>query len=37
LAVVADIIPFRERGRYQGCFSSVMAVSNVLGRLTLEP
>ncbi|HEX5453357.1 MAG TPA: MDR family MFS transporter [Stellaceae bacterium] len=30
-AAVADIIPPRERGKYQGYFSSVMAVSNVLG------
>lgn len=30
-AAVADIIPPRERGRYQGYFSSVMAVSNLLG------
>ena len=31
LAAIADIIPPRERGRYQGYFSSTMAISNVLG------
>src|SRR5271169_220851 len=31
LAAVADIIPPRERGKYQGYFASVMAVSNLLG------
>jgi EmrB/QacA subfamily drug resistance transporter len=30
-AAVADVIPPRERGKYQGYFSSVMAVSNLLG------
>jgi len=30
-AAIADIIPPRERGKYQGYFSSVMAISNVLG------
>jgi EmrB/QacA subfamily drug resistance transporter len=30
-AAIADAIPPRDRGRYQGYFSSVMAVSNVLG------
>jgi EmrB/QacA subfamily drug resistance transporter len=30
-AAIADVIPPRERGRYQGYFSSVMAVSNLLG------
>ena len=30
-AAIADIIPPRERGRYQGYLSSVMAVSMVLG------
>src|SRR5262252_6041670 len=31
IAAIADIIPPRERGRYQGYFSSVMAISNLLG------
>jgi EmrB/QacA subfamily drug resistance transporter len=30
-AAIADVIPPRERGRYQGYFSSTMAISNVLG------
>jgi EmrB/QacA subfamily drug resistance transporter len=30
-AALADVIPPRERGRYQGYLSSVMAVSNLLG------
>jgi EmrB/QacA subfamily drug resistance transporter len=30
-AAIADAIPPRDRGRYQGYFSSVMAISNVLG------
>jgi EmrB/QacA subfamily drug resistance transporter len=32
-AAIADVIPPRERGRYQGYFSSVMAISNLLGPL----
>jgi EmrB/QacA subfamily drug resistance transporter len=30
-AAIADVIPPRERGRYQGYFSSVMAISNLRG------
>jgi EmrB/QacA subfamily drug resistance transporter len=30
-AAIADVVPPRERGKYQGYFSSVMAVSNLLG------
>ncbi len=30
-AAIADVIPPRERGKYQGYFSSVMAVANLLG------
>ena len=33
LAVVADIIPARERGRYQGYFGAVFATSSVVGPL----
>jgi EmrB/QacA subfamily drug resistance transporter len=33
LAVVADIIPARERGRYQGYFGAVFASSSVIGPL----
>ena len=33
LAVVADIIPPRERGRYQGYFGAVFASSSVIGPL----
>ena len=32
IAVVGDIIPPRERGRYQGYFGGVFAVSTVIGR-----
>ncbi len=30
-AAIADVVPPRERGKYQGYFSSVMAISNLLG------
>lgn len=33
LAVVGDIIPPRQRGRYQGYFGAVFAVSSVVGPL----
>ena len=33
MAVVADIIPPRERGRYQGFFGAVFGVSTILGPL----
>lgn len=33
LAVVGDIIPPRQRGRYQGYFGGVFAVSSVIGPL----
>jgi EmrB/QacA subfamily drug resistance transporter len=33
MAVVGDIIPPRERGRYQGIFGAVFGVSTVLGPL----
>ena len=33
LAVVGDIIPPRERGRYQGYFGAVFGVSTVVGPL----
>ncbi len=33
LAVIADIIPPRERGRYAGLFGAVFGVSSVLGPL----
>ena len=33
LAVVADIIPPRERGRYQGYFGAVFATSSIIGPL----
>ncbi len=33
LAIVGDIIPPRQRGRYQGYFGAVFAVSSVIGPL----
>ena len=33
IAVVGDVIPPRERGRYQGLFGAVFAVSTVIGPL----
>jgi EmrB/QacA subfamily drug resistance transporter len=33
IAVIADIIPPRERGRYQGFFGAVFGVSTVIGPL----
>src|SRR5439155_4229950 len=33
LAVVGDIVPPRERGRYQGFFGAVFGVSTVIGPL----
>ena len=33
LAIVGDVIPPRERGRYQGYFGAVFGVSSVLGPL----
>ena len=33
LAVVGDIFPPRERGRYQGLFGAVFGVSTVIGPL----
>src|SRR5436305_11034157 len=33
LAVIGDVIPPRERGRYQGYFAAVFGVSSVAGPL----
>ena len=32
-AVIADIIPLRERGKYQGALGAVFGVTTVLGPL----
>ena len=32
-AVIADVIPLRERGKYQGALGAVFGVTTVLGPL----
>ena len=33
MAVIADVIPLRERGKYQGALGAVFGVTTVLGPL----
>lgn len=33
LAIIADVVPLRQRGRYQGYFGAVFGISSVIGPL----